>query len=318
MTNTRNDVIALIYLYNLGRLKDLDLLCQQTTNFDINLIIGEHNRHEFKTEINNFYTKYKDRIINLSYHGNYGVDIAPFLQQICSKSTLNYKYFIKLHSKNSKLGKFHQVDWGSFLWDSMIGNNLIFDHNVKILQNINIGALCQPFLIYNNKELNNTSKIKIISQSLGINYDMVANGKFMAGSMFMSKVDIFYNILNNQKYIDLLLSNESGKVDDRDHINGTYCHAMERIFGYILKHLNLKIHSTSLYPIIKIYNNKHKQLHLHITYNNLCYLLEDINICGTLKFRDNTKMMIEWYHMPEPVITTYKFLNKNNIVKIDS
>lgn len=307
MKNT-NNIIALIFLYSLDRLEQLDYLCSTITGFDIYLTVSDQHKNNEKLLL--FYKKYQDRIINLDFHPNYGVDIAPFIKQLMSIDSNKYPYFIKLHSKASKLGVYEHVDWGSILWDSLIGNQHLFDYNIKILQQKNIGAITHPLLIFNNKELNNIQKIKILCNLFDINYDSVKNSYFMAGSMFISKTYIFQNIINKHvRYLNTILSTEYGKVDDRDHTNGTFCHAMERLFGYIITNKDLTIHKSSLYPIINIYNSKEKILHLHITYNNIAYLVEDFNICGYIENNNSKNFTITWHNLKNTK-ASYKYLDR--------
>jgi len=314
MISMPNNTIALIFLYELSKLPDLERLCDNTKNFDIDLVVGSHNKNH--TGLQQFCDKFYHRILNLQFHDNYGVDIAPFIERVVSIDKNKYPYFIKLHAKSSLLGQYKHVDWGSILWDSLIGNQKSFNHNKHILSQSHIGAITQPFLIFNNRELNNTSKIKILCDIFNIEYNKVSNDQFMAGSIFMSKTDLFQKVLLKHKdYLNSLLSKETGKVDDRDFVDGTYCHALERVFGYMIKYQKLKIHSTSLYPVIKIYNKTHKILHLHITYQNMVYLVEDFNICGSIQYKDNKYIIIEWHHLHNKKII-YEYLNNKTITKV--
>lgn len=314
MISTPNNTIALIFLYELSKLPDLERLCDNTKNFDIDLVVGSHNKNH--AGLQQFCDKFYHRILNLQFHDNYGVDIAPFIERVVSIDKNKYPYFIKLHAKSSLLGQYKHVDWGSILWDSLIGNQKSFNHNKHILSQSHIGAITQPFLIFDNRELNNTSKIKTLCNIFNIEYNKISNDQFMAGSIFMSKTDLFQKVLLEHKnYLNSLLSGETGKVDDRDFIDGTYCHALERVFGYMIKYQKFKIHSTSLYPVIKIYNKTHKILHLHITYQNMVYLVEDFNICGSIQYKDNKYIIIEWYHLNNKKII-YEYLNNKTITKV--
>lgn len=311
MKNT-NNIIALIFLYSLDRLEQLDHLCSKVNGFDIYLTASDQHKNNEKLSI--FCEKHKDRIIRLDFHANYGVDIAPFIKQLISIDSDKYPYFIKLHAKSSTLGIHHHVDWGSILWDSLIGNQKLFDQNTKILQQKHVGSITQPLLIFKNKEFNNIQKIKILCNIFDIDYNDVKNSYFMAGTMFMSKTYIFQDLIKkNIKYLDAVLSTESGKVNDRNHENGAFCHAMERLFGYIIISKNLIIHKSSLYPIINIYNSKEKILHLHTTYNNIAYLVEDFNICGRIEKNDNY-FTITWNHL-ENLKASYQYLDSRTATR---
>lgn len=306
-------IAILVFLYNLDRLTELDYLCYKNTNLYISLIVNI--QHKDNTSLILFLNKYKDRIIYYNTHENYGVDISPFLEQMYHLDAMEYPYFIKLHSKNSKIGTYNHVDWGTVLWDSVIGNATSLLQNIHILEQPNIGAITQPLLIFNNQELNNSQKISVLCDYLNIDYNRIKNTRFMAGSIFMSKTQLFKNILDNKyKYIDLLLSTETGKVDDRNYVNGTFCHAMERIFGYLITYQKYKIHGSSLYPILKIYNPKYKALKLHTMYDNTVYIVQDFNIYGHILTDNDKNIDIVWHHLKN-TLSKYKYITDKIITR---
>lgn len=312
MKNT-NKIILLVYLYNLDRMQDLQQILCNNLDIDIYLTVGKHNQNQ--SHLITFLNLFKDRIMYFDYHDNYGVDIAPFIKQLCSIDCNQYPYFLKLHSKNSFLGKSKYIDWGTILWDSLIGNRSIYQHNLQILSQNHVGAITHPSFIFNNKEINNSHKISILCDSLSLPYDKLKNGRFMAGSMFFGKTTIFQQIFKPyNQYLDILFSTESGKVDDQEHINGTFCHATERLMGYILKHQNYNIVPSSLYPIITIYNPQHKKFHLHITYNNIVYLYEDINIYGHIIESNNKYIIINWKHLNDQTVK-YNFISPRLMIR---
>jgi hypothetical protein len=137
----------------------------------------------------------------------------------------------------------------------------------------------------------------------------------MAGSVFMGKTKLYKDLLT--PHIDFLsayLETECGKVDDREYINGTFCHAMERIFGYIITYKNLKIHGSSLYPVLRLYNSKEKNLYLHTTYNNISYITKDFNLCGKIIQKNKYSLTIEWLHLDNKR-AAYKFLDDKIIIR---
>lgn len=311
-----NNCVLLAFLYNANRLKELNYLCENISNFDIYITFGIGTKnHIANTEIKNFISKYKKRIINSDYHKNYGVDILPFLKQLDYIDEKKYPFFIKLHGKESKLGRYNHIEWGSILWDSLIGNSSIYNQNINILSQKHVGAIVQPFSILDNRELNNNHKIHILCDTFNINYDKVKNTRFMAGSIFMGKTELYkYSILPHKDFLYRYLEIEYGKVDDRDYVNGTFSHAMERVFGYLVTDKNLKIHKSSMFPVYKIYNSKEKILHLHTTYNNICYIIEDFNLCGQILEETQNTLKIEWFHLNNQK-ATYKFLDNKVLIR---
>lgn len=248
----------------------------------------------------------------LTFHNNFGADVAPFLEQL---KFIREKYFIKLHSKNSKFGFKNHINWRILLLYNLIGSKQIFLNNIQILKKQNIGLITNKGCLLEKQERNNNNQINYLCKILNLNFDLLTNGIFPAGNMFMSKTEIYQDLLYTK--LDNLLSllkNEKGKISDHNY--GTYTHALERIFGYIIKNNNLKFESTKI-PYIKIYNNKsdtgfYKLVKL---YNNDCYLEEDINVYGHIIDDNINYMTIKWNHTnPIPIIQKYLKKNDGNLI----
>lgn len=306
----KNKILLCCYLYNLNRLQQIESILVKNKKLDIHLGIGKHNKDDLL--LKRFLEKYTDRIYKLSYYENYGVDIYPFLNQLLSVDCDKYPYFIKLHSKESSWGSKRHVNWGDILIDCLC-NSFSLKHNTNLLSRKHIGVISHPFLTLSYREINNTHKIKHLCNILDIDYSRVQNTKFPAGSMFMSKTKLFQRYFNkHHKYIQTLLSNETGKVDDRNYQNGTYCHSLERIFGYIATNDKLAIHP-SIMKNLSIYNKQYKKLHLHIAENNTCYLVEDLNMCGKIIEESENYYNIQWHHFDNKPIVKYNFLTPSII-----
>jgi hypothetical protein len=309
----KNKILLCCYLYDLQRLHQIESILSTNKQLDIYLGIGKDNKDD--TLLQKFLQKHQDRIYNLSYYENYGVDIHPFLHQLLSIDFNKYPYFIKLHSKTSSWGSKKHVNWGDVLIDCLC-NSFSLTHNIKILNNKYIGMISHPFLTLSYREINNSNKIKHLCNILNINYDKVHNTKFAAGSMFMSRTELFQKYFNSHyKYIQTLLSTETGKVDDRNYPNGTYCHSLERIFGYICTNDDLAIHP-SIMQNLSLYNKQYGKLHLHITEDNACYLVEDLNMYGKIIDKKDNQYSIEWHHFDNKPIVKYNFLTPSIITHI--
>lgn len=250
---------------------------------------------------------------SVSFHENYGADVAPFLEQL---KQVNEPIFIKLHSKKSLWGFKYHINWRQFLLNDLIGSEKIFKSNIKALLAYNNVALCNKTLLMSNREFLNSAKIKQLCDIINIDYSVVKNSQFSAGNMFAGKTDFYkrYLVEHIPKITDLLY-NEKGKVDDG--ADGTYSHSMERIFGYIVKYHNMNF----VYPshkIIKILNNEapnKKYFQLIKIYNNDCYLLEDPNVYGNIIINTNNELTINWLHMNSAQLQSYKKISKNTIIK---
>lgn len=253
---------------------------------------------------------------HITWHKNYGVDVAPFLQQI---PLIKEPIFIKIHSKKSKWGFKQHINWRYIILHDLIGSLKLFKRNIKtLLDKEDNGILCNPRLLIGNREFHNTKKIQEVCKIIGMNYQKVGSSKFVIGNMFMGKTSFFQSIFNNHiNEIDILLKEEKGKVSDQYF--GTYSHSMEQIFGYVCKNYDLKF----CFPkqdIIKILNNKaqnKKYFSLIKTYKDYCYLMDDPNVYGFYEEENDKTCKITWYHLDNIVIQKYNIINHNTIIKQD-
>lgn len=248
------------------------------------------------------------------YHNNYGADIAPFLNQLHS---ISEPVFIKLHSKKSSWGFKRHINWRELLLYNLIGSSSIFHNNMIKMNDTNNGILCSNGLLFNDRELKNSEHIKKICSITNIDYDTVKNGSFVAGNMFWGRTALFQKMFNN--YIDdinSLLIHETGKINDDFY--GTYCHAMERIFGYIVSYNDMNFIYADI-PTIKVINSSApngEHFHLVTTHKNSCYLLEDPNVYGHIKHVSKNKIEIQWSHLAKSRVQHYAIIDSMSIQKI--
>lgn len=235
-------------------------------------------------------------IKNITYHENYGADIVPFLEQLKSIDISNYKYIIKLHSKKSLFGTKMHVNWRSIILNSIIGDVPTLEKNIKIFDKDNSIGMMGTEGFIGSFESVNSKKIKEICHILKIKYESIKNSNFVAGSMFIVRSDIYYKFLkksNINKIINLIKNNkEYGKLSDKSNDSGTYSHAMERIFGYLVTANNKSIKNLTIEKTMKI-----NDLSLAICYNNDCYIIQDVNCFGKVFNISESKCLIEWKHM---------------------
>lgn len=248
-----------------------------------------HNNDTIINDLKNF------NLINIRYVDNHGVDISPFLHQIKDLDSNKYPYFIKLHSKKSIISK---LKWRFVLFNALIGSKKILNDNQELLDNNrSIGAITDRTMIMSSIGYNK-KHIQILSDILKLKKN---NKKktFMAGSMFMSRTHIFQKYLNEHTdTIDSLL--ENGIV--KDEYCGTFCHAMERIFGKIIHNEDLSIMHSKLSPYMKIYNpGLKKTFVIYKCYNNYCYNFDTKNrVFGQTypTISSTNQIMIDWEHLP--------------------
>jgi lipopolysaccharide biosynthesis protein len=256
---------------------------------------------------------------NISYdiyiHSNYGVDVAPFLNQL---SSIKEELFVKIHSKISLLGKKKQIAWRHALVYDLIGTPQILQQNIKsFAENSNIGMISNKNLLLKNQESTNSGHIQYLCKSLDIEYDKVKNGQFIGGNMFMSRASIFkkYFNMNSISKLDHELSYEIGKVNDNKH--GSLSHSLERIFGYIITNEGSEFASPQ-HEHIKIINSEAESGYYKLLklYDNFCYLLEDINAFGKIIEENNSELTIAWKHTGSIIHQRYNKLANGSIQKI--
>lgn len=314
-TDKRTAILVYVYYPDIFKhivslLKNLDL-----TYTDIFLAIN--NSLDIST-IQDICQDIKGSIKNTIFVDNIGVDILPFLLQLKALDAHTYKYFIKLHTKKSTWGSKNNIEWLSVLLHSLIGSDKIYQKNISMLDSKpNIGMIGAKALIMSGREFMHTSKIKELCSILGINYDRVANGKFIGGSIFMARLEPFITHFtedNIEKLQNLIVSNnEVGSVKDMFSNDGKYCHSIERIFGYIISYLNMKISGYKLTDY-RILNKESKKgyFNLVVCYNGLCYLDEDPNCVGQFYRVNNKLCLIEWKHLKNIDCVFQKYIKLDN------
>jgi len=184
---------------------------------------------------------------DIDYYDNYGKDIGPFLFQI---QKIESPFFIKIHSK-----KTNNWSWRKDLVNDLLGEVLL--SNIKTLSsdkillpwkkigNNDIGLISNRRFITSNHEYKNKENIKQICNIINIDYEKLKNGRFISGTMFMSRTDIYKKYFNSVTLPEIikLIKPETGDV--KDEVFGTFTHALERIFGYIITNEGMRITSPS-------------------------------------------------------------------------
>jgi len=205
-------------------------LLENISNNKIKLYIGLCKNTQYTNIVRDLYSSNLDYC--LTFHSNFGADIAPFLSQL---KYIHEPYFIKIHSKKS-LWK------NKTLWRKDLNNLLktsIIDYAINTLASKDIGMIGHAKYLMYDKICIHTQKIKELCNILRLDYSTLKNSAFFAGSMFISKTYIFQKAFLPYMNILLdLLSNEKFKINET---HSTYTHSIERIFGYLIKNNNQKI-----------------------------------------------------------------------------
>lgn len=307
MSIIKNRVAVLLWLYHtdlwqefkqllLPLNKDIHLylgLCQ-TQNLNINTIIEKESKNSFE-------------LCTVNYFSNAGVDVRPFLHQLCSLNPDSEPYFLKLHSKISKWGIDHGINWRAMLLHSLIGSKNIFTNNIRLLQSEQCGMVCNKTLILSNREYNHKSKIQEICNIIGIDYSKLENKNFCGGNIFAGNTKLYQQYLCNKlSILDNKLLSEKGKTFDWNPA-GTYSHSLERIFGYLVEDDNKNIIGSEIEQKLILLNKDgpNGQFNLIINYDNSCYIEEDPNVYGLVLEYVNNKLLIRWLHKARPVEQAY-------------
>lgn len=253
-------IAVLIYIFHTevwDELYPLLLPLKEYIKIDIALC-KDNNNIKIEEDLKNF------SLIKTRYVENKGADIGPFLLQLQDLDEKEYPYFIKLHSKKSLINKF---EWKYVLFNCLIGSVDILLKNIETLDKDNMtGSITDQTTIMRSVG-HNKKHIAVLSLLLKIK---TKDKRFMAGSMFMSRTKIFKKYFTTELISTIYPLLETGKVTDI--YDGTYCHALERIFGKIISNEKLSISFTKTKPYLKIYNRDHKRKYpIYKCYNNYCY-----------------------------------------------
>lgn len=294
-----HEILSLLYQHK-DNIKVYIGLCNSNSKFDNANILNHLKQMDIE------YVTY--------FCDNYGADISSFLKQIVD---VKEKYFIKIHTKKSRLGLRNQINWRSPHLSSLLCNQKQITSNYLSLENNNAGMLCNKHFILCDQEHTNIDNIKHLCNIFDINYDNIKHKCFSAGTMFMSRTDLFQQYLHNRsKQINDLLLHETHKINDNNY--GTYSHSMERMFGYFIYNNQQTIKGCETNEkCLQIKNPESETGYftLVMLYNNDCYIHENINLYGKIISLTKDNVSIEWNHMPNNPVQNYIFIDNNTIVK---
>lgn len=224
---------AIVWVYHLEVWDELLSLLKRDDIYPILGLCNTNDNVQVLESIRNTFDEY-----TIQYFNNKGADIWPFLQQI---QQVEKPYFIKIHTKKDK-------EWRNSLTSDLFNNiqsNVELLDKEEILQPWNkvgkndIGMIANADCIVSNYEHTNTDYIKEICNILHIDYNKVKSSRYVSGTMFISRTNIFKKYFHPNVMSRLSLLIQSGRTDDT--IKATYTHALERILGYIITNENMRI-----------------------------------------------------------------------------
>jgi lipopolysaccharide biosynthesis protein len=230
--NAMKKIPVIIWMYHTNLWNEFLELLIKNKNY-VYPVVGLHKDHDNKIIIKSIKENFDE--FDIDYYDNYGKDIGPFLFQI---QKIESPFFIKIHSKKCNY-------WRRLLVNDLLGDVLL--SNIKTLssdvENNDIGLIANGMFTTSNNEYTNKENIKQICNIINIDYEKIKNGRFLCGTMFMSRTDIFKKYFNCDTTPEIikLIKNETGDVKDKAF--GTFTHALERIFGYIITNEGMRITS---------------------------------------------------------------------------
>jgi lipopolysaccharide biosynthesis protein len=307
---SNHKIAVLLWLYHNDLWPEfLNLL--RPINDLIDLHIGlcvDHNSDHISQDFYKYFTG------QITLHPNKGVDVLPFLHQMSFLNTENSDdVFLKIHSKKSEVAP--GMNWRAILLNSLIGNRDNFIYNIDKFKQSDLGMLCSQNLILSNRERANTKKINKLCQMMGIEYVSVKSGSFPSGNMFFGKKSLFRQYFNEStiEQLDNLFKNERGRVVDSK--DGTYCHSLERMFGYLISYNNKKIlqcYETNI--DISGHDNPNQIFNIVIMYNGDCYYRDNMYVYGNILSQDRSEIVISWKHIESNPIIRYKINERSRSV----
>ena len=229
-------VIHLFYIDNWElferRLKSLDEI-----NFDLFITMPENNL-SFVGAIRHTYPK--ARIIVVPNHGR---DVLPFVTVASALSKNGYKYVLKFHSKKSTHWDGGQ-SWLEGMMERLLPKNpRLIQQILKTLEDENTGIIGPADVYYPltiNFPANGLWMTKVMNRifnkamSERILQKHRSDYGFFGGTMFWARLDAIMSVINDSKVH--FYPTEKGQID------GTYAHALERLFCIVPEANNKQIY----------------------------------------------------------------------------
>ena len=210
--------------------------------------------------------------VNLVKVPNRGYDVAPFIHVLNSVNLDNYRYILKLHTKNFRSSywcynsiKYIKYQWRNALVNALIGSKEIFRKNLHDLKNEFIGMIGNENLISHRGAAANEEHRLAMCEKLG--YDSKSDS-YISGTMFICKSFLMKDI----QHLNLTFDDFEATVTTG--ITGTLAHAMESILGHTVENYGLQIKGRKIFE-------------WHVFLNKICNIW--------VGFKKRSKHNDEWY-----------------------
>ena len=156
---------------------------------------------------------------------NRGRDILPFMKIMPEVISAGHDFFVKVHTKKSP----HRKDgneWRKDLYDKLI-DGATMKEGIRILkENPSIGIFCPDghFVEMSYFWGSNAERVIHLASRMGVEPNALPGLNFIAGSMFIARVDAIIPLLN-------LAIDDSDFELELGQTDGTLAHAIERLFA---------------------------------------------------------------------------------------
>ena len=221
-------VLAHIHLYYTELMEEI---IEKTNNIPVPFDLYITTNTEEKKNIIENYIKIHSKAhkYEILITKNKGRDIMPFIIQLKDKWK-KYKYLCHLHTK--KHGYLGGDEWRDYLYENLLGNNIIISKILSDFENNKKLGLIYPECFY--KHLSyifyvHKNHRKFLNHILELLFKKAYNNKgvieFPVGNMFWARTDAIRQIFDMKLYE--ICPEEKGQFDD------TLLHAIERSWNYI-------------------------------------------------------------------------------------
>jgi len=165
---------------------------------------------------------------------NRGRDILPFMKMMPDVVSAGHDFFVKIHTKKSP----HREDgneWRKDMYGKLIDDAAIADAIRFLKENPRVGILSPDGHLVEMGYFwgSNAERVTHLASRMGVESEALANLNFIAGSMFVARVDAIIPLLN-------LAIDDSDFEPELGQTDGTLAHAIERLFS-------VSAHSIELY-----------------------------------------------------------------------
>lgn len=232
--NQKGKLLVHLHLYYHEQLKYfISKLKNITCNYDLFVTYVDES-----TESNARLKKFK-KDVHLIKVPNKGYDLAPFVYILNLANLDNYKYILKLHTKNFRTTywsynniKYIKYEWRNALVNALLGSKRVFKKNLRDLQNEFVGMIGNADLISHKGATANEKYRLDLCQRLDYNPDL---NSYIAGTMFICKSFLMKDIQN------LHLTFDDFQSCTQTGITGTLAHALESVLGHTVENNGMLI-----------------------------------------------------------------------------